>query len=120
VQAGTTFASARTVVTVMERGSAHHHKVTEVLPNTVQFTYLQAVTANLAGPATASGASTPQVHLELRSTDTELPSVTAQYFQFHNCVLETRQFTEAAEGNTLQETWRYLAMIGPTASGWLG
>ena len=119
VQAGTNFASARSVITVMERGSAHHHKITTVDPGEVQFTYLQAVTGNLANPATGSGVSTPQIHLELRSTDAELPSVTAQYFQFHNAVLISRGWTEGAEGNQFQETWRYLAMIGPTGSGYI-
>ena len=120
VQAGLSWTSARTVVTVMERGSAHHHKVTEVPGNELSVSYLQAVTANLAAPATASGASTPQVHVEIRSTDTEAPAVTGQYWQFHNCVLVSRQWTEQPEGNTLQETYRFLTMNGPTASGYLG
>ena len=119
VQAGMTYNSARGVVTVMERGTAHHHKVTTVDPQEIQFTYLQAVTGNKAAPATASGASTPQVHLELKLTDTELPSVTAQYFQFHNCVKVTEGWTEGENGNQWQETWRALSMIGPTGSGYI-
>ena len=46
VQPGAAYTSAQTVQTVMERGSAHHHKVTQQPPGTVTFAYLQAVTAN--------------------------------------------------------------------------
>jgi hypothetical protein len=120
VQAGQNFQSAQSIATVMERGIPHHHKFVSKEPPQIQFTYLQAVTANLAQPATASGASTPQVHIELRSTDTELPSVTAQYWQFHNGVMLNRTFNEGENGNQIQETWKFLSMIGPTASGWLG
>lgn len=120
VQAGAAWNSAQTVVTVMERGSAHHHKVTEQPANTVTFTYLQAVSAAIAVPAQSSGVSTKQVHLELKGTDTEAPTVTGQYWQFMNCVLESRGWTEDPGGNKFQETWRYLSMNGPTASGYLG
>lgn len=119
VQAGANFQSARNMATVMERGRPHHHKfVSEDAPQ-IQFTYLQAVTASMANPATASGASTPQVHLELRATDTENPTVTAQYWQFHNGVLLSRGWTEGENGNQIQETWKFLSMVGPTASGFL-
>ena len=119
VQAGMTYNSARGVATVMERGTAHHHKVTTVNAQEIQFAYLQAVTGNKAAPATASGASTPQVHFEIKGTDTELPSVTAQYYQFHNCVKVTEGWTEGENGNQWQETWRALSMTGPTGSGYI-
>lgn len=119
VQAGASWSTAQTVVTVMERGSAHHLKVTEQPANTVTFSYLQAVTANMANPAQTSGASVKSVHLELKGTDTENPTLTGQYFQFMSCVLESRGWTEDAGGNKFQETWRYLAMTGPTGSGYL-
>jgi len=120
VQAGTNFVSAQGVVTIMERGTAHHLKKISVDSLQVKFTYLQAVTANMANPALSSGVSTPQVHFEVKSVDVENPTVTAQYFQFLNCVLESRGWTEGANGNQLQETWRALSMTGPTASGYLG
>src|SRR3990167_2595498 len=115
VQAGLGVNSGRNVVTVMERGFPHHHKIIGANPIEVQFTYLQSVTANMAKPATATGVSTPQVHLELRSTDTELPAATAQYWQFHNAILLTQAVAEGENGNTIQETWRALDMVGPTA-----
>src|SRR3990172_11579920 len=72
VQAGLAIASARNFTTVMERGVPHHHKFLDEQPPEVTFTYLQAVTANMANPATASGVSTPQMHFQLRSQDNEI------------------------------------------------
>ena len=118
VQAGMNFNSAREVVTIMERGSAHHHKITLHPSIDIQFTYLQAVTANMANPVTASGSTVPAVHFEVRQQDSEL-AITATFFQFHQCVMVSRGWTEAVEGNQLQETWRALSMTGPTASGYL-
>lgn len=119
VQAGMNFVSAQTVVTVPERGTPHHHKVTEYIAPEVTFTYLQSVSGALANPAQSSGVSTKQVHFEIKSTDTETPSVTGQYWHLMNCVMLSRGWTEGADGNQLQETWRALSMIGPTASGYL-
>lgn len=119
VQAGTTFAQTTNFTTVMERGIPHHHKFLDEQPVEVTFTYLQAVTANMANPATASGVSTPQVHFQLRSQDNEIAAGSAQYWLLMNCVKVPRTWTEAAEGNTLAETWRALTVIGPTASGYL-
>jgi hypothetical protein len=119
VQAGTTFNSAANVITVTERGRPHHHKIAGQEPVEVQFTYLQAVTANIANPATASGVSTPQVHFELRSQDNEVAAASAQYWQFQNCVLVSRGWTETEEGNQFQETWRALAISGVNSSGYI-
>jgi len=119
VQAGTTLNSAATIVTVKERGIPHHHKRAGSEVIEVQFTYLQAVTANMANPATSSGVSTQQVHFELRSQDNEVAAASGQYWQLHNCVLASRGWTEGEEGNQLQETWHALSMVGPTASGYL-
>lgn len=120
VQAGTDFNSAANIVTVKERGVPHHHKKLGFEPVQVDFTYLQAVTANMANPATASGVSTRQVHLELRYQDDEVAPGSGQYFQFTNAVLLSRGWTEAENGNVFKETWSCLAMVGPTASGYLG
>lgn len=119
VQAGTTINSARDYTTVMERGIPHHHKFLSEAPIELQFTYLQAVTANIAKPATASGVSTPQVHIQIRSQDNEIAAGSAQYWLATNGVLLSQAWAEAEGGNTLQETWRFLSVIGPTASGYL-
>ena len=119
VQAGMSYNSARGVATVMERGLPHHHKFTDSQPPEVTFTYLQAATANKLAIATASGVSTPQAHFELRHTDAEIAAASGQYFQFANGVKVSEGWTEAAEGNQWQETWRFLTMTGPTASGYM-
>src|SRR5260221_11152280 len=62
VQVGANFNSAANMATVMERGVPHHHKKLGAAPIDLTFTYLQAVTANIPNPATASGVSTKQVH----------------------------------------------------------
>lgn len=119
VQAGLAFNSATTINTIMERGIPHHHKFQDRQPIEVTFTYLQGVTASMANPAIASGVSTPQAHFELRHTDAEVAAASAQYHNFQNGVLVTRGWSEAEAGNQWQETWRFLYMIGPTASGYL-
>lgn len=119
VQAGMTYNSARDVATVMERGLPHHHKIIGAPPIEVQFTYLQAVTANRQALATSSGVSTPQAHMEIRHTDAENPTLTAQYFQMHNGVKLSEGWTEGENGNQWQESWRFLAMVGPTGSGYI-
>ena len=119
VQAGVGFSSARRVITVMDRGTPHHHKNQGPDPIEVTFTYMQAVTANMANPATASGVSTPQVHMELRQQDNEIAAASAQYFQMMNGILVSRGWTEGEDGNQFSETWRFLSMTGPTASGYL-
>ncbi len=119
VQVGARFNSAATMATVKERGVPNHHKKLGAEVIEVQFTYLQAVTANMANPATASGVSTKQAHFELRHQDDEVAAASAQYFQFMNGVQLSRGFTEAQDGNQFQETWRFLSMTGPTASGYL-
>src|SRR3990172_6466856 len=99
----------------MERGVPHHHKFMDEQAPEVTFTYLQAVTANMANPATASGVSTPQMHFQLRSQDNEIAAGSAQYWLMMNGVLLNRGLAEAAEGNPISETWRFLSLIGPTA-----
>lgn len=119
VQAGLAAASARRVATIMERGFPSHHKIIGAEAPTVQFTYLLS---NVAGvlpyTATADGASVPLYHLELKS-DADEGDATAVWQQFIRGVLESRNITEAEEGNTVQENWRFIAMNGPTASGYI-
>ncbi len=48
-----------------------------------------------------------------------MAAASAQYFQFMNGVKITEGWTEGENGNQLKETWRFLSMTGPTASGYL-
>ena len=119
VQADFSFDSAQNLVTVKNRGVPDHVKVIGREHVTLNLTYLQAITANMANPATASGVSVPAVHFELLYDVAELPDPTAQYFQFNHATLESRGFAEGEEGNQWKETWRVLQMTGPTASGYI-
>lgn len=119
VKVGASFNSARVVNTVMDRGIPNHHKFASETPIEVKFTYLQAVTANFCNPATGSGVSTPQAHFEVRIQDNEVAAASAQYYQFTNGILITRGWTEGEAGDEMAETWRFLDMVGPTASGYL-
>ena len=119
VEPGLSVSSARDVLAVYERGKPSHHKLMQETMPEVTFTYKQAVTANMAPMfATASGASVPLVHLELKADVKEAPG-SAQWFQFIGGVCLNRGYTEPADGNRFQETWRFLAYTGPTASGYL-
>lgn len=119
VQAGTKGPSAQMVETIKERGVPHHHKVIGKEAGEVTFSFLEAVTAN--DPAlrigTAAGASVPMAHFELKSKAPE--DASALYYQFYHCTLVSNNWSEEEKGNAREQTWRYLSMVGPTASGYL-
>jgi hypothetical protein len=119
VQAGFSVNSGQNVVTIMDRGQPHHHKVTQVNPLDVSFTYLLAATANIVQPATAVGASTKQAHFELRIRADEDSATSYMYYQFINGVRKNINLAEAENGDTLKEDWVFLSMNGPTASGYI-
>src|SRR3990172_11831006 len=114
VQVGASFASAREYAQIRNRGVLHHHKFQSENASELTFTYLQSVAASGANPATASGASTPQAHFELRQNAAEDGAASAEYFIFMNGVMLSRGWTESEEGNQYAETWRFLSWIGPT------
>lgn len=115
------FTSAQTVTTIMERGLPDHQKVTMKAPIDVSVEFLW--TGSAAGqqaPATGSGATVPMLALELRASAGDMAgSPSAWYYQFHGAALQSIAFTEAAEGNRISVQFRALAMVGPTASGYL-
>ena len=116
---GATYRSARTVALVAERDAPHHHKLLSNDPVELQFAYRQAVTANRPNPATASGATVPKVHFEIKTLIQESPTFTAHYFQFEHCAKIAEGWMETPAGNVWTETWRALSMTGPTGSGYL-
>lgn len=119
VQAGFSWTSGQNVVTIMDRGQPHHHKVTQVNPVDVDFTYLLAATANIVQPATAIGASTKQAHFELRINASEDNATSYIYYQFNNGVRKSMGGAEAENGDILKEAWVFLSVNGPTASGYI-
>ena len=116
---GAAYRSARTLAAVLERDVPHHHKLLSNDPIELQFAYRQAVTANRPNPATASGATVPKVHFEIKTLVQESPTFTAHYFQFEQCAKIAEGWTETPAGNVWTETWRALSMTGPTGSGYL-
>lgn len=120
VQAGMGHQSATKRLTVMDRGIPSHHKNIGREAGEVTFTFLEAISAN--NPAlyktTAGGASLPLVHFEHKATAAEDGS--ALYRHYHHCTLLTDGWTENEDGNAYQQTWRFLTMNGPTASGYMG
>ncbi len=111
-----TFRSAQTVTTIMERGTPHHHKVTEVAP--IEITVRAKWTGAFPTAISGSGASVPMFHLEYKAVQPELGN-TGRYYQFHGCVSQGPSFNEQAQGDTIEHSFRALAMNGETASGFL-
>lgn len=120
VQAGLGFTRARNVVGIMERGTPDHLKNVARQFVDVNFTFLQAVTANYPPTSTtAAAASLPLVCMELKHNVPELGGPTAQYHQFIMGAFVSDAFVEAEDGNKYTQTWRFTNVIGPTASGYL-
>lgn len=119
VEEGAAFDSGRTVTPIMDRGSLNHFKVTEQGPVRFTLSFKQAVTANMPAPATASGASVPAIHWEVKHNVDELGGGTAQYHQFIHCVEQRRGWREGKEGNVYEMEYVAAQMVGPTASGYI-
>jgi hypothetical protein len=109
--------SAVNFVQISERGIPDHHKFASKSPIDVTFNCLW--TGAFTGMLTASGSTVPMMHLEHRASAAEIGATSAFYHQYHGAVLTNIGFTEAAEGNSIALTFRALAMVGPTASGWI-
>jgi len=124
VQAGTQQTSAQTVAMIKERGVPHHQKFVGSEAVQLQIKFLQAVTANDAALAMATGAgngaSVPMVHMELKSNAVELGATSAIYRQYLFGTLIDNPWTEGEQGNECAQTWQFVRMVGPTASGFLG
>jgi hypothetical protein len=115
-----TLTSARTIATQMERGRPRHHKVQSKEAPELQITY-RWTGYGITGTLTASGATMPMVNFEYRGSQTNLGAApTGRYFQMWGAALVTRTFTEGAEFNQAQETWRLLGFSGENNSGYMG
>lgn len=110
--------SAQTITTIMERGVPDHHKVTQKAPIDVTFRCLW--TGGTPTALTSSGTTIPLFHLEHRASAAEIGNgSTGMFHQFHGAALQSVQLQEADEGNSINLTYRCLAMVGPTGSGFL-
>lgn len=124
VQAGTQYTSAQTVTPIKERGIPHHLKVVGKDAIQLQYKLLEAVTANdpafILSTGVGQGASVPMVHMEIKSDASELGSGSAIYHRFLFGVCVENPWTEGEQGNEQSQTWQFVRMVGPTASGYLG
>lgn len=110
------FTSARTLNPISNRGLPTHLKNGGAQPIQVNLTVQW--TGQFTGFATASGASMPMAHAEIKYSNPE-DGGTGRYYQFHGIAEQQIQFTEAADGNTLAMSFIALGMNGPTGSGYL-
>lgn len=122
VQDGFSFNSAQTTVQIMERGVPDHHKVVEKAALDVTVKNLVSYQTGQQLPfavATAAGTTVPMQHLELKIKALEIGAGSAMYYEFLGVVPNSFKFTEAKNGNTMDMTFKALAMVGPTASGFI-
>ena len=119
VRAGFAFDDTWNYVTVSDRGLPKHHKFQGREAPEVTFETLFGITADIPNPATSSGVSTPQVHLEIKMREEEVATASGIYYQFTNCVKVRQGFGESEDGNTMAYTFRALSANGPTGSGYL-
>lgn len=112
------FNSGQEVVTVMERGVPHHHKVVGRSP--IEATFRAKWTGQRPFSATGVGATVPVEHLEWRVSAVEMGAGSSLYYQFFGGALQRVNMTEGKDGNTIELQYRFLGMNGPTASGYLG
>lgn len=123
VQDGFSFTSAQETVQVMERGVPDHHKVVSKSPIDVTFSNMVSYhTAQIMDQAiaTAGGTTVPMLHLEYKSLSKEIgDGSTAMYAEFLGALPQSFKFTENKNGNKVDFSFKCLAMIAWTGSGFL-
>lgn len=112
-----TFTSAQTIVTQSDRGTPKHHAIGDLMPIDISFDV--GYTGGVYAPNTASGAQLPLQHLEYRSSAIDIAPASAFYYQFYGFAVESVAMKEGKDGNVLSYKGKALAMLGPTASGYL-
>jgi len=111
--------SAHQFAVIMDRGTISHHKSVSQTPPDFSFDILWGVTAAYPPTnVTGSGATVPMVHFEYKATAKE--DGAALYYQIHGVALNSIQFSEGDEANNATFAGQALAIVGPTASGFLG
>jgi len=101
------FTSAQTINTVMNRGTPHHHKKVDAQPISLNVTY---------GFTGEEGIPDYPVHLQFKVSD----GTNSAFYVFNNAYRSDHAFTEAAEENSMADTFVALGYIAATASGYLG
>lgn len=111
--------SARTIATQMDRGIPKHHKEQSREAPELQLTYRW--TGYGLSVLSASGATMGLLNFEFRGAQAHLGTIpTGRYFQFYGAALISRNWSEGAEFDQVQETWRLLGYSGENPSGYMG
>lgn len=115
------FTSGATITTIMERGVPNHHKLTERSRIEPGFSFGWTGTNAMPSAVTGTGASLPMFHLEFKAARNEDGTGLGSgfYYQFHGAALQSFDFKEAKEGDSITLKAACLAMNGPTASGYI-
>jgi len=111
------FRSAQTIAEIKERGNPHHFKIAGRDP--IEVTYRCAWTGQRVYSASGIASTVPNEHLEFKALAQEEGSASALYYQFYGGVPVNANFQESENEDTIEWTWRFLGMNGPTASGYL-
>lgn len=111
------FTSALTLATMSDRGIPTHHKIASKQP--IQVTFQCLWTGVHPSAVSGSGASVPFDHLEFKALVPEDTAIRGAFYQFMGFARQQLQFTEQAQGDTIQFQGMALGMVGPTASGYL-
>jgi hypothetical protein len=109
------YSSAQRLVAVSNRGIPDHWKQVGKDPISISVTF--AWTGSTPTAISGASASVPFWHLEYKADMPEAAS-TATYFQFIGVPVQSLQWTEGDQ-DTVQFTMQALAMVGPTASGYI-
>lgn len=112
------FTSAANIATVSERGIPDHHKLGSKTP--IDVTFQCGWTGGYPSAASGGGHTVPLIHLEHRASAAEIgDGTTGFYHQFHGAALISTRLNEGETENTIDLTYRCLAMVGPTGSGYI-
>lgn len=117
VQEGMTYSSAKDMVAIMERGVPVMWKTVGFSPIDISFSFLWGL-SGLIPILTASGTTVPMIMLEHRASAAEL-GASGIYHQFMGVPLHSLKWSEQSRGNKFDLTFKALAMVGPTGSGYI-
>lgn len=112
------YTSAQNVQTVSDRGVPSHHKITQYTP--VDVTFQCGWTGGYPSAITGGGATVPLFHLEHRASAAEIGAgTTGVYNLFIGAALISQRLNESENEDTIDLTYRCLACVLNTGSGYL-
>ena len=113
-----TFTSAQTTIIVKERGIPNHMKRTEKMEINGSFQFLWTG-YEMASATQNSTMELYNIEFKARNSAQGTNAGTGRFFQFHGVAIDSQQFTENTDGDTIDIPFKALSMVGPTASGYL-